>query len=175
MTWGSVAVQEQRIRFVVAASRKEKAFRHLCAEFDISAPTGNEWLRRYEAGGYQAVQEKSRRPHHSPEKTSAEKERRIVELRHQRPDWGARKLQHRLKDEGIVLPKITIHRVLLRHGLVRAEDRHRPAVKSFQRAEPNQLWQMDFKSPIGWDAPVGPLSVLDDNTRYAVKLHGTWT
>jgi transposase InsO family protein len=98
-----------------------------------------------------------------------------VELRQERPDWGARKLQHRLKQEGIVLPKITIHRVLLRHGLVRAEDRHRPAVKSFQRAEPNQLWQMDFKSPIGWDAPVGPLSVLDDNSRYAVKLHGTWT
>jgi transposase InsO family protein len=98
-----------------------------------------------------------------------------VQLRRERPDWGARKLQHLLKEEGITLPRITIHRVLLRHGLVRGEDRHQPAVNRFQRAEPNQLWQMDFKSPIGWDAPAGPLSVLDDNSRYAVKLQGTWT
>jgi transposase len=81
------------MRFVIAASRKEKPLRHLCQEFDISAPTGYEWLRRYQAGGYEAVREKSRRPHHSPEQTSPEKEQRIVELRERWPDWGARKLQ----------------------------------------------------------------------------------
>ena len=34
---------------------------------------------------------------------------------------------------------------------------------------------MDFKSPLGWDAPVGPLSVLDDHSRYAIALDGTWS
>jgi len=34
---------------------------------------------------------------------------------------------------------------------------------------------MDFKSPKGWDQPVGPLSVLDDASRYAIALDGTWT
>ena len=73
------------------------------------------------------------------------------------------------------MPTVTIHRVLLRHGLVREQDRHRPAVQRFQREAPNQLWQMDFKSPKGWHHAVGPLSVLDDCSRYAVLLHGTWS
>lgn len=174
MAWGNVDVEEQRMRFVIAANRKEKPLRHLCQEFDISAPTGYEWLRRYQAGGYEAVREKSRRPHHSPEQTSPEKEQRIVELREQRPDWGARKLQWQLKKENILLPVITIHRILLRRGMVRAQDRHRAAVQRFQREAPNQLWQMDFKSPVGWEAPAGPLSVVDDCSRYVVALQGTW-
>jgi transposase InsO family protein len=175
MAWGSVDVEEQRMRFVIAAREKKKPFRHLCQEFDISAPTGYEWLRRYQRGGYQEVREKSRRPHHSPEQTSREKEQRVVELREQRPDWGARKLQWLLEKESIHLPVITVHRILLRRGLVRARDRHRAAVQRFQREAPNQLWQMDFKSPVGWEAAVGPLSVLDDSSRYAVKLQGTWS
>jgi transposase InsO family protein len=101
-------------------------------------------------------------------------EHRVVELRGQRPDWGARKLQVLLAREGIVLPVITVHRILLRRGLVREQDRFRTAVERFERGVPNQLWQMDFKSPLGWDAPVGPLSVLDDHSRYAIALHGTW-
>jgi hypothetical protein len=48
-------------------------------------------------------------------------------------------------------------------------------VERFERRAPNQLWQMDFKSPVGWDAPVGPLSVLDDHSRYAITLQGTWS
>jgi hypothetical protein len=34
---------------------------------------------------------------------------------------------------------------------------------------------MDFKGPKGWDKSVGPLSILDDHSRYLVRLHGTWT
>ncbi len=175
MAWGTVNVQEQRIRFVVCASRREKPLGQLCQEFQISRPTGYDWLRRYKAGGIAGVVEKSRRPHHSPGQTAAEVEQRVVELRQQRPDWGARKLQVMLEREAIGLPVITIHRILLRHDLVRPQDRHRAAVQRFQRAAANQLWQMDFKGPVGWDAPVGPLSVLDDHSRYAIALQGTWS
>ncbi|HJX85509.1 MAG TPA: IS481 family transposase [Candidatus Angelobacter sp.] len=175
MAWGNVDVEEQRMRFVIAVSRKEKPFNQLCAEFDISRPTGYEWWKRYQAGGHKAVVEKSRRPHHSPEHTAAKVEARIVELRRQFPDWGARKLQVVLQRQNLELPVITIHRILLRHGLVRVQDRHRQAVQRFERAAPNQLWQMDFKSPIGWGAPVGPLSLLDDHSRYVLALTGTWS
>jgi len=70
---------------------------------------------------------------------------------------------------------VTIHRVLLRRGLVREQDRHRPALQRFEREAPNQLWQMDFKSPKGWNQAIGPLSVLDDCSRFALLLRGTWT
>ena len=149
--------------------------RELCAEFEISRPTGYEWLRRYRASGIAGVVEKSRRPLSSPRQTAAEIEERIVELRQQRPDWGARKLQVLLAREKIHLPVITVHRILLRRGLVRPQDQFRTAVERFERRAPNQLWQMDFKSPVGWDAPVGPLSILDDHSRYAIALHGTWS
>lgn len=175
MAWGSVNIDEERIRFVVSASRGDRSLGQLCEEFQISRPTGYEWLRRYQAGGMAGVVEKSRRPRHSPRQTATEIEQRIVELREQRPDWGARKLQVLLEQEQIHLPVITVHRILLRRGLVREADRRRAAVGRFQRSGPNQLWQMDFKSPIGWEAAVGPLSVLDDHSRYAIALQGTWS
>ena len=111
----------------------------------------------------------------SPTRTEAVVEDRIVALRQERPDWGARKLAVLLTREGLSVPASTVHHVLLRRGLVRNEDRHPQALKRFEREHPNQLWQMDFKSPKGWDQNVGPLSVLDDATRYVIALDGTWT
>ena len=173
MAWGTVNVDEQRMRFVVLASRREKTMRELCEEFEISRPTGYEWLRRYARGGIAGVVEKSRRPQHSRNRTEAEIEQRVVELRRQRPDWGAKKLRVLLQREGVQVPRITIHRILLRHDLVREQDQHRGAVQRFERGAPNELWQMDFKGPVGWNAGVGPLSVLDDHSRYAITLAET--
>src|SRR5580700_4538911 len=116
MAWGTVNVDEQRVRFVVSAKRGEKNMSALCEEFAISRPTGYQWLRRYRAEGIAGVVEKSRRPHQSPTQTASELEERVVELRQQRPDWGARKLQVLLADQGIHLPVITVHRILLRRG-----------------------------------------------------------
>jgi transposase InsO family protein len=173
MAWRTMEVADQRIRFVVAASRGESSLTKLCKEFEISRPTGHLWLKRYRAGGVSGVAELSRRPHRSPERTAESIERRIAELRRERPDWGARKLAVLLEQEGIAIPAATVHRVLLRQGLVRLEDRHRPALRRFEREHPNQLWQMDFKSPKGWGQPVGPLSVIDDHSRYVVALFQT--
>ena len=173
MAWRTRDVDEQRMRFVVAASRREKSMTELCAEFEISRPTGYGWLKRYQAGGMAGMQETSRRPHHSPASTAVGWEQRVVELRRQRPDWGARKIRHLLREEGIPLPASTIHRIFLRHELVRDRDRQPLAWRRFEREQPNQLWQMDFKGPKGWDQPVGPLSVLDDHSRYALALENT--
>jgi transposase InsO family protein len=145
----------------------------LCTEFGISRPTGYVWLKRYREQGVAGIEEQSRRPQHSPRQTAPPVEERIAQLRRLRPDWGARKLQHLLRGEGIVLPAITVHRVLLRHGLVRPDDRRSPAWQRFEREAPNQLWQVDFKSPKGCQQPVGPLSVMDDHSRFVIALEKT--
>ena len=173
MAWRSVEVQEQRVRFVVAASRGEKSVSALCLEFGISRPTGHLWLQKYRAGGVAAVAEGSRRPRSSPRRTAEPVEERIAALRGERPEWGARKLAVLLEREGLAVPPATVHRVLLRRGLVRPDDRRLPATGHFERELPNQLWQMDFKSPKGWDQPVGPLSIIDDRSRYAITLFQT--
>ncbi|MGA3370671.1 MAG: helix-turn-helix domain-containing protein [Terracidiphilus sp.] len=105
------------MEFVVRASRGE-SLSSLCREYEISRPTGYLWLKRFGEQCVAGVEELSRRPHLSPRRTAAEIEVRIVALRRQRPDWGARKLAVLLEPEGLVLPVITVHRVLLRHDLV---------------------------------------------------------
>ena len=175
MAWKTVDVKEQRVRFVVRAIQGESYFQDLCKEFGISRPTGYEWLRRYQVGGIEAIVEKSRRPLQSPQRTAPEIEQRVVELRRHYPDWGRRKLQRLLQREGVEVPAVTVHRILLRHDLVGRQDRHRTATRRFERSQPNQLWQMDFKGPVGWQASVGPLSVIDDHSRYVIALRGTWT
>ena len=100
MPWKTMDVKEQRVRFVVAASRREKSLSALCLEFAISRPTGRLWLKRYREGGVAAIAERSRRPHHSPGQTDAELEQEVVELRARYPDWGARKLQVLLRRRG---------------------------------------------------------------------------
>ena len=166
-------VQDQRVRFVVEALAGSKPVSQLCAEFGISRPTGYLWLERYRARGIAGIAERSRRPLHSPEKTSDALEEQVAVLRQCYPDWGARKIAVLLRRQGILLPSSTIHRILLRRGLVREVDRHRPAVHRFQREQPNELWQMDFKGPKNWPKACTALSVIDDHSRYLVALEAT--
>lgn len=173
MAWRTMEVREQRVKFVVEASLRAKPFGRLCREFEITRPTGYLWLKRYRELGLGGIAEQSRRPRVSPAKTVDELEGQVRRVRMRYPDWGARKLQDVLGKEGVLLTASTIHRILLRQGLVREEDRHRQAIKRFEKSRPNELWQMDFKGPMGWNQPVGPLSVLDDYSRYLIALQAT--
>lgn len=170
MAWKTMDVREQRVQFVVAAARREKPLASLCQEFRISRPTGYLWLKRYEESGITGIAERSRRPRSSPERTAGRLEVRVVEARKQHPDWGARKLQVVLAKENVQLTASTIQRILARHDLIREQDRHRPALQRFERSAPNELWQMDFKGRKHWNLEVGPLSVLDDHSRYVTVL-----
>jgi len=163
-------VREQRVSFVVTASRGEKSFTALCQEFGVSRPTGYLWLSRYRQQGLAGITERSRRPTRSPDRTGAEVEKRVVELRQRYPDWGARKLQVLLRQRGLELARSTIHRILLRQGLVPGPSGCGAAPERFERSAPNELWQMDFKGPLCPAERVGPLSVLDDHSRYLVVL-----
>jgi len=174
MSWRQSGVRDQRVEFVIRLNRGE-SMSSLCREYEITRPTGYLWWRRFQQQGVAGMEDISHRPHVSPGQTPSVVEQRIVELRWQRPDWGARKLAVLLKSEGIDMPAVTVHRVLLRHGLVWDRERRRQATGRFEREGPNQLWQMDFKGHKGCKGAVstGPLSVLDDHSRYAVALEQT--
>lgn len=173
MRWGVKEKGDQRIGFVMRAGNGKENMSRLCREFEISRPTGYLWLKRYREAGNSltAVVERSRRPRNSPRRTGPELEARVIALR-QELGWGAKAIRHVLeRDEGIRLGRMTVHRIMDRHGEIREQDRHHPASKRFQREEPNQLWQMDFKGQ--WPMGKGqcfPLSVLDDHSRYLIGL-----
>ncbi len=162
---------DQRIEFVLRAKAEEASLCKLCAEFGISRPTGYLWLRRYEeAGSVTALGEKSRRPHVSPRKTEESLEDAVVDLR-KKYGWGARKLTRLLAGEGHELTRITVHRILVRRGLVIRDGSERKATKRFERSECNQMFQMDFKGEYEVkDGKCYPLSFLDDHSRYLVGL-----
>ena len=171
MAWGAKEVSEQRLQFVVRADSGQEEMKSLCREFGISRPTGYAWLQRYRwLEQLQDLGEFSRRPNHSPTETPVAMQQRLVELRQQYPDWGARKLVVLLEREGVLLPKVTAHRILRRQGLLNQGERHRTAAKRFERAAANQLWQMDFKGMPEGRKECLPLVLVDDHSRYLVGL-----
>jgi len=176
MPWKVTDVMNQKIRFVVRATEPGTNLSALCREFGISRPTGYLWLKRYrEANSVAGLKERSRRPRHSPQRTSAAVEARVVALR-RRHGWGGKKLQVLLEREEIHLSVSTVHRILRRKGELGEYQAARPAPGRFERSEPNELWQMDFKGPFaGPDGECHPLSILDDCSRYSVGLYGLRT
>jgi transposase InsO family protein len=172
MPWLKTDPMEQKIAFIrQVLEAKSGEFAGLCRQFKISRKTGYKWRQRYKEGGnLGALQERSRRPHRSPRRIGAKLEERILELRG--PDgWGARKIAHLLWEQGLKVSIATVHRTLLRQEAVHPIHQHTQAPKRFERAEPNDLFQVDFKGPMGRQGVRDqPLSVLDDHSRYAVGL-----
>lgn len=165
---------EERIKFVVTVMQGGRSMTTVCRQFGISRQTGYKWIERYRSGGLTQLEDRSRRPQRSPNRTRPQIEQAIVELRQRYPDWGAPKLVRIFAQQhpGLGgLSERTVHRILDRHGLI-TETRASPALERFERAEPNELWQMDFKGPQGFNrgSPVGPLSILDDHSRYLLCL-----
>ncbi len=173
MPWERVDVSEQRVAFVVRAVSGKEPLATLCRQFGISRPTGYLWRDRYKQGHHSLLQvrEYSRRPHRSPTRTESAKEQQVVALRNQ-TGWGAKKLQVLLRENNAPLPVSTIHRILQRHGLVKEDRGPGAAPGRFQRAAPNELWQMDSKGEYRMtEGCCHPLSIVDDHSRYAVGLH----
>jgi transposase InsO family protein len=165
---------EQRMLFIEAAGREGSNIRALCREHGVSPTTAYKWLGRAHGDGLVGLYDRSRRPHASPRRTAPEVERAVVALRQEHPCWGGRKIHWVLKGrglEGVPHPN-TITDILHRHELITptASAQHRP-LRRFERAVPNELWQMDFKG----DFDVGsrrcyPLTAVDDHSRFALIL-----
>jgi transposase InsO family protein len=95
-------------------------------------------------------------------------------LRDEHPAWGGRKLRAvLLRRNGSAPSASTITEILRRHGRLDAAEgaKHRAFVR-FERAAPNELWQMDFKGHFAVDdgRRCHPLTVLDDHSRFNVGL-----
>ncbi len=174
MPWKEVSLMSQRRDFVALASSENANLRELCRRFKISPTTGYKWLNRYQDTGESGLQDRSRRPHHSPTKTAADKEQLIVELRHKHPAWAGRKLHARLlelKHKNLPAPS-TCQAILKRHGLIDPLEarKHKP-FQRYEKANPNELWQMDFKGD--FKVAVGrcyPFTIVDDYSRFNIAL-----
>jgi transposase InsO family protein len=163
-----------RTEFVQLASPPDANISQLAERFAISRKTAYKWLARFRADNANLA-DRSRRPKTSPSRTPDQLEALILATRERHPAWGGRKINVYLRNANhpLVPSASTITAILRRHGRL---DGPRAGQKRewqrFERPNPNDLWQMDFKGHVGMTngQRCHPLTVIDDHSRYAVGL-----
>ena len=174
MPWSEKSIMSQRREFVMLFGQEGVNRRELCRRFGISPTIGYRVLARYRQDGEAGLADRSRRPHRSPARTAEALEELVLAVRDEHPAWGGRKIRRRLQDLGHqrVPSASTVTAVLHRHGRIEAAaSAQHQAFERFERAAPNELWQMDYKGHFATAAGrCHPLTVVDDHSRYAIGL-----
>jgi transposase InsO family protein len=146
----------------------------VCQELGITRDTYYRYRRRFEESGWVGLLPLSSRPKNSPGQTPPEMVALIVQKRAKllKDGWdaGARSIHYRLLRDGVsdVPSARTVHRVLVREGLVAPEPAKRPrsSYRRFESAAPNGCWQLDGTEwALADGTPATILRVNDDHSR----------
>jgi transposase len=105
--------------------------------FHATPKTIRTWMRRFD-GTLASLAERSRRPHHSPQKLHPAQEQKIVQLKKRLPRWSARRLK---RDFDLPYAEKTIRRVCRDHGLNRKYRRKKHQTKRCLR-EVKKAWRL---------------------------------
>jgi transposase InsO family protein len=132
-----------------------------------------ELVNRFRAGGYPALEPRSRRPRSCPHRVAPEVEAAVVELRRELVraghDAGAHSIAHHLVSRVEKAPSVvTIWRILSRNGLITPEPHKRPrsSFKRFEAQLPNEMWQADSTHWQLADASeIEIFNLIDDHSR----------
>jgi putative transposase len=99
MPWKASSVVDERMRFVLEQERGWHTMTELCEAYHITRETGYYWLRRYQQGGLEALEDRDRAPRQHPNQTPEEIEEAVLGLRRAHMSWGPRKLNRVLEGE----------------------------------------------------------------------------
>jgi transposase InsO family protein len=161
-------------RYVVDAVLLEgRSAREVALAHGISKTWIYELIARYRAGGYEALEPRSRRPRSCKHETPREVVQAIVKLREelstQGHDAGAETIAYHLcQDIGDTPSLSTIWRILRREGLVVAQHQKRPhcSLIRFEAELPNECWQADVTAWALADGEVAEIiDLIDDHSR----------
>src|SRR3954447_6011197 len=157
------------------------AVTEVAAEAGVSRQSVHAWVARYRVGGLVGLADRSHATVSCPHQASVEVEAIVCELRRRHPSWGAQRILHELLRGPVALEALpsraTIHRILVRHGLVveRPRRKKRSEYVRWQRPAAMQLWQLDIVfGPRLVDTSTGEVrearivTGLDDHSRYCV-------
>lgn len=170
-----MTVVEQRYRAVLAVQRGETKT-DVAALVGVSRQSVHSWCVRYAVHGLAGLVDRSHRPDSCPHQTSPEMEAWVCEIRREHPGWGAHRIVHelaRLAGSGVVVPsRSSVHRILVRNGLVdpRRRKRRREDYLRWERATPMALWQLDIVGGVmlvdGTECKI--VTGVDDHSRFNV-------
>ena len=168
-----LSVMEQRYHAVMEVVSGAPVS-EVAGRYGVSRQAVYDWLRRYDRDGLAGLADHSHRPRYQPRQLAAEVEALICRMRAAHPRWGPRRLVFELGKAGIdpVPSQSTVHRVLVRHGLVaaRRRKRRRQDYKRWQRDAPMQLRRLDVTGLVfladGTELKL--VSGIDDHSRFCV-------
>ena len=92
MPWRESSVVEERLCFVARLLDGEP-MAEVCRDFGISRKTGYKIFERYKEHGLEALSDRSRRPVRYANQLPQQVETLIVQLKADKPHWGARKIR----------------------------------------------------------------------------------
>ena len=143
----------------------------VCAQAKISRKVFYFWWNRYQAEGWNGLQEKPKGRPTGPQLEDCLK-KKVIKIR-QRYEWGPKKIAGRLKRKGFNIDHNEVYRIICEAGLNHpiTAPRKTWGTKRFQREHNNSLWQADFKlcSDDLW-----MISYQDDRSRFitgSVKIY----
>lgn len=174
MPWERKTIMSQRVDFVRFYEQNGN-MSEAARRFDITRKTGYKWWKRFQKNGLKGLEERSRAPKSSPNKTPDKMEQQVLKVRRgKKGSWGGRKIETYLIRQGYkdVPAPSTITEILRRHGKLDPDEcEKRKPFQRFEKEEPNELWQMDFKGHFEIEGGrCHPLTILDDHSRYSLCL-----
>jgi transposase InsO family protein len=173
-------------RYVVDAVVVEgRSYREVARAHGVSKSWVGKLVGRFRAGGYPAIEPRSRAARRIPHRMPDALEDEIVALRKELAelgvDAGAQTIHYHLGTRHEAVPSVsTIWRVLRRRGFVTPQPHKRPRSSwiRFEAQLPNECWQSDVTHwRLGDRTEVEIVNFIDDHSRLAVaaRVLGTAT
>ena len=138
-------IQEEKYRWIKPILEKEITIKQMVNICPFSERTLKYWLSKYRNNGFDGLNDKSRRPKSQPNETSIRIKERIIELRKE-TRLCAKKINYKIKKEGININTRTIGKILKQEKLVR-EYRTRKLKYKYVKIpfSPGELVEIDIK------------------------------
>jgi len=174
-------MSELRLALCHAVRSAGRSITDTAADFGVSRKTAYKWLHCFDAAPSSpllALADRSRKPACSPRQTAPAVEQAVLAVR-DRHHWGPRKIHAFLRQDAQrqgqpppTLPSVrTLANILRRNSRVAAPALPPLPTQRFERQQPNDLWQVDFKGPVEVARrKLMPFSILDDCSRYLLAF-----
>ena len=141
---------------VLAVTQRQQTQAEVARRYRVSWRWVHELIRRYEQGGWDAIEPRSRRPRSNSAATAEPVRARILALRRVLTDSGLDAgpvtIAWHLEHEHPRAPSTsTIRRILHKADLITPEPKKRPksSIHRFEADQPNETWQSDFPPQAG--------------------------
>ena len=128
----------RQLRYQMVISVEKDGIRETARAFHMSRTTVRKWHRRWQELGYRGLEERSRRPHHSPHATPQTVRKRLVKLKHKYKRIGADTIR---TIENLTISPRTMRKIWRQEGVSSRKRRKKHQTKQSLR-EVKRQWKL---------------------------------